>query len=298
MLRLLIGIILIVHGLIVAAQSTGAFGGGKAIANPSWLKWWPTAFGQSWLLAGLGLEQTVAAWLAGLLWLVAGVALVAAGLGVFGVLVPQGWWRGLAMNFAGPFALTQALLTLLQRSAPARIVNITSAAIGMWKGEMFADIHSEQSYLASQAYARSKLFNILWTFALARRLEGSGVIANAADPGTAWTSMTAGIEQRGMPRWVSLIWPLFRWLQRRGTAENAARSSIFLASAPEAASMTGTYIGSNVRPARPPAAALDRANQEKTWELAATLVSNAPTAIGTERVIAGGTPAAPPLAVA
>jgi hypothetical protein len=101
MLRLLIGAMLIVHGLIVAGQSTGAFGGGKAIANPSWLKWWPTAFGQSWLLAGLGLEKTVAAWLAGLLWLIAGVALVGAGLGIFGVLVPQGWWRTLAIGGAG-----------------------------------------------------------------------------------------------------------------------------------------------------------------------------------------------------
>jgi NAD(P)-dependent dehydrogenase (short-subunit alcohol dehydrogenase family) len=209
----------------------------------------------------------------------------------------DGYEATLAMNFVGPFALTQALLPLLQRSAPARIVNVTSAAIGMWKGELFADIHSEQSYLGSQAYARAKLFNILWTFALARRLEGSGVVANAADPGTAWTSMTAGIEQRSLPPWVSLIWPLFRWLQRRGSAENAARSSIFLASAPEAASITGTYIGSKVRPARPPAAALDRANQEKTWELAATLVSNAPTAIGTERVMAVGTAAATPVAV-
>jgi hypothetical protein len=101
MLRFLIGAMLIVHGLIVAAQSPGAFRGGEPLANPSWLAWWPTALGQSWLLAGLGLEQTVAAWLAGLLWLIGGVALVAAGLGVFGVLVPQGWWRALAIGGAG-----------------------------------------------------------------------------------------------------------------------------------------------------------------------------------------------------
>jgi hypothetical protein len=94
MLRYLIGGMLIVHGLIVAAQSNGAFGGGGPSSNPSWLKWWPTALGQSWLLVGLGLEQTVAAWFAGVLWLIAGVTLLVAGLGVFGVLVPQGWWIG------------------------------------------------------------------------------------------------------------------------------------------------------------------------------------------------------------
>jgi hypothetical protein len=101
MLRFLIGGMLIVHGLIVAAQSPGAFRGGEPLANPSWLKWWPTALGQSWLLAGLGLEQTVAAWLAGVLWLIGGVALLVAGLGVFGVLVPQDWWRTLAVGGAG-----------------------------------------------------------------------------------------------------------------------------------------------------------------------------------------------------
>lgn len=101
MLRLLIGGMLIVHGLIVAAQSTGTFGRGDPITNPSWLNWWPTALGQSWLLVGLGVEQMVAARLAGVFWLIGGVALVAAGLGVFGVLVPQEWWRTLAIGGAG-----------------------------------------------------------------------------------------------------------------------------------------------------------------------------------------------------
>jgi hypothetical protein len=123
MLRLLIGIILIVHGLIVAAPSTGAFGGGNPITNPSWLKWWPTAFGQSWLLAGLGLEKSVAAWLAGLLWLLGGVALVAAGLGVLGVLVPQGWWRTLAIGGAG-----MSLLMLLFYLHPFFSIGIGASA--------------------------------------------------------------------------------------------------------------------------------------------------------------------------
>jgi hypothetical protein len=123
MVRLLIGGMLIVHGLIVAAQSTGVFGGGKAIANPSWLKWWPTAFGQSWLLAGLGLEKTAAAWVASLLWLIAGVSLVAAGLGVFDVLVPQGWWRTLAIGGAG-----MSLLMLLFYLHPFYGIGIGASA--------------------------------------------------------------------------------------------------------------------------------------------------------------------------
>ncbi len=123
MLRFLIGGMLIVHGLIVAAQSPSAFGGGEPIANPSWLTWWPTALGQSWLLAGLGLEQTVAARLAGLLWLIGGVALLAAGLGVFGVLVPQGWWRTLAIGGAG-----MSLLLLLFYLHPFYGIGIGASA--------------------------------------------------------------------------------------------------------------------------------------------------------------------------
>lgn len=197
----------------------------------------------------------------------------------------DGYEATLAMNFIGPFALTDALLSLLRASAPARIANVTSAAIAMWKGDPFADVHSERSYLASDAYARSKLFNILWTFALARRLAGTGVVANGVHPGLAWTSMTAATEPRGMPAWMRHVWPLMRWLQRRGSAEKAARSGIFLASAPEAATLTGTYIGSNMRPARPPAVVLDLVMQQRTWALAERLVDEAPTGLTRREVL-------------
>src|SRR5215208_2936767 len=79
----------------------------------------------------------------------------------------------LAMNFVGPFALTEALLPLLRQSAPARIVNVTSAGYIMWKGDLFADYQARDSYDATDAYNRSKYLNLLWTFALACRLEGS-----------------------------------------------------------------------------------------------------------------------------
>jgi retinol dehydrogenase 14 len=198
----------------------------------------------------------------------------------------------LAMNFVGPFALTDALVPLLRASAPARIVNLASMSHRWWKGEVFADLHSTEGYLSSRAYARSKLLNVMWTFALARRLAGSDVVANSADPGGAWTSMTQAFAPRSMPGWVRPFWPLLRVLQRRGSPEQAARSSIFLASAPAAASMTGIYLDSNVQTATPAPAALDRANQEQAWELAVRLVTNAPTATHTDQVSADQAPAA------
>ncbi len=96
MLRFIIAGILIVHGFIVSAQSIGGFKPGAGVANPAWLNWWPKALGQSWLLARLDLEKTLA-WVSGSLWLVGGVLLLAAGLSVFGFIVPQSYWRVLAV---------------------------------------------------------------------------------------------------------------------------------------------------------------------------------------------------------
>ena len=111
MWRFVIGVLLIVHGLIVGAQTFGNFGGspGAGVNNPSWLSWWPTNLGQSWLLTSLGLEKGLAFWLVGLLWLVAMICLVVAGFGVMGVLVPQAWWPALAVAGA---AISLCLLVL------------------------------------------------------------------------------------------------------------------------------------------------------------------------------------------
>lgn len=92
-----IALLLLVHGLISGAQSFGSFGStvsGK-LANPSWLSWWPTKMGQSWLLTTLGMEYRIVFGLVGLLWLVAMICFVAAGFGLLGIVVPHDWWRGL-----------------------------------------------------------------------------------------------------------------------------------------------------------------------------------------------------------
>ncbi|CAA9429120.1 MAG: hypothetical protein AVDCRST_MAG55-2523 [uncultured Rubrobacteraceae bacterium] len=85
-------------------------------------------------------------------------------------LTDDGYEATLAMNFIGPFALTEALLPALVSSAPARMVNLASAAHAMWKGDPLEDAQSQEAYLGLRAYARTKLLNLLWTFALARRL--------------------------------------------------------------------------------------------------------------------------------
>ena len=188
----------------------------------------------------------------------------------------------LAMNFVGPFALTEALLPLLRQSAPARIVNVTSAGYTMWKGDLFADIHSCENFSGVDAYNRSKYLNLLWTLALARRLEGSGIVANALHPGTAWTTMTKGSQKRSLPAAMRPFWPVMRLLQRIGSPEKVACTSVYLASAPDVATITGQYFESSTRSKQLSPELLNDSKQEKTWQLGTSLVRNAVTAIAFE----------------
>jgi hypothetical protein len=99
-MKLLLGALLVIHGLIVAGQAAGSFGSTlpREIPNPAFVNWWPINMGRSWLFSRLGLGDTLAIYrMGGLLWLAGGIALVAAGLGILGFIVPSEWWRGLAI---------------------------------------------------------------------------------------------------------------------------------------------------------------------------------------------------------
>ena len=99
-MKILISILLILHGLIVAGQAAGSFGSTipKEIQNPIFVSWWPINMGRSWVFSLIGLEKTLTVYrIGGLLWLAGGIALVAAGLGILGFIVPTHWWRELAI---------------------------------------------------------------------------------------------------------------------------------------------------------------------------------------------------------
>ena len=90
-MRILIGILLIIHGLITASISRG---GGSPLENPSWLGWWPTPLGSSWLLSPLGLEPSVVSRILGILFGLAGLCFLGSSVGIF---IGQDWWRTLTM---------------------------------------------------------------------------------------------------------------------------------------------------------------------------------------------------------
>lgn len=187
----------------------------------------------------------------------------------------DGYEATLALCFAGPAALTQALLPLLTQKLGARVVNMSSSAYKMWRHGAFDDIQSERAYVGIQAHAHAKLLNLIWTFALAEQLRAQGISVNATNPGAAWTPGTAQLTPEAVPPG-NTSGPVVRFFQRRGSPAKAAQNPLWLAASSEADGLTGTYL--ERRRQHQPNVAADRDNQRRVIELAQTLVSQAPTA--------------------
>ena len=158
-------------------------------------------------------------------------------LGAQRQLSPQGYELGLATNHLGPFLLTSLLLDKLKASPAARVVNVASTAYRMARPNL-ADLQSTRSYGALGVYANTKLFNIMFTQELARRLRAHGianVTTNALHPGVVASSF--GSAANGlMSVFVQLGRPFMI------STEKGAETSVFLASAPEVASTSGGYF--------------------------------------------------------
>ncbi len=121
-MKIIIAVLLIVHGLIVAGQSSASFHPTGGVQNPAWLNWWPAGLGQSWLLSGV--ETTLVVRFGGLVWLAAGLALIASGLALLKLLIPFEHWRVLALTGA---ILSLAMLLLYLH--PFYVIGIASSAV-------------------------------------------------------------------------------------------------------------------------------------------------------------------------
>ena len=106
----------------------------------------------------------------------------------------DGLERTFAVNHLAPFLLTNLLLDRLRASAPARVVTVSSGAQAMGRIDL-DDLQGSQGYNGQRAYNQSKLANVMFTYELARRLEGSGVTANVLHPGVVRTAF--GQEDSG-----------------------------------------------------------------------------------------------------
>ncbi|HJN58305.1 MAG TPA: SDR family oxidoreductase [Nitrososphaerales archaeon] len=139
-----------------------------------------------------------------------------------------------ALNHLSYFLLTDLLLDTIKVSAPSRIINVSSDA---HKGAKinFDDIQGKKKYGAMRAYGQSKLANILFTYELARKLEGSGVTSNALHPG--FVASSFGSNMRGAFRLILRFLQLFAM-----SSEKGAETSIYLATSPDVANINGKYF--------------------------------------------------------
>jgi retinol dehydrogenase 12 len=173
-------------------------------------------------------------------------------------LTAQGFERTWALNHLAYVQLTLGLLPLLRSSAPARIVNVAS---GLYAGKLnFDNLQGEQNYSVNAAYMQSKLANLLFTYALARRLAGTGVTVNAVNPGIVGTGI--GREVTGLNRFISDV--LLRPLQK--TPEQGAYPSLHMATSPEVAGLSGKFFNKTTFVQTRPFTH-DEALQERLWAL-------------------------------
>jgi retinol dehydrogenase 14 len=140
-----------------------------------------------------------------------------------------------ALNHLAPFLLTSLLLERLKASAPARIVTVASGAQSM--GEIdFDDLMGDRKYSGQAAYNQSKLANVMFTYELARRLEGTGVTATALHPGMTSTAFSAEDPARAFAPLVAVMRPFMR------SPQKGAETPIYLASSPEVEGISGRYF--------------------------------------------------------
>jgi NAD(P)-dependent dehydrogenase (short-subunit alcohol dehydrogenase family) len=178
-------------------------------------------------------------------------------------LTPDGLEATFAVNHLAYFLLTGLLLPRLRAAAPgARVVNVASDA-HRWGALDFDDLQNERAYKPMRVYAQSKTANILFTRALAKRLAGSGVSANALHPGAIATRLGRG--QGPFSEGLSRLLGLFM-----KSPEQGADTSIFLASAPELEGVSGRYFARR-REQEPRPHARDDAAAERLWGISETL---------------------------
>lgn len=167
-----------------------------------------------------------------------------------------------ALNHLAYFLLTNLLLERLVSSAPARIVNVSSDAHQAARLDL-NDLENRRAFSGFKAYSQSKLANVLFTYELARRMQGRGVTVNALHPGFVATNF--GVSNGGFFR------PLFRLLQLAAIKPvEGARTTLYLASSPDLAGVSGQYFAKE-KAVRSTAASYDEDTARRLWEVSAQM---------------------------
>jgi retinol dehydrogenase-14 len=170
-----------------------------------------------------------------------------------------------AVNYLAHFLLTNLLLDIIKRSAPARIINVAGAYHA--KGKIsFDDLQGEKDFDGQRANHQSKLADVLFTYELARRLKRAGVTANCLHPGMVATDLID--KDRDFPVFFKYLYKLSRPLMK--SPAKGAETSISLASSPEVEGVTGQYFV-NKKIAKSSPESRDVQLAQRLWEVSEKL---------------------------
>ena len=173
--------------------------------------------------------------------------------------------RGGGHGATGGIGKATAVGLARKASAPARIVTVASGAHTLGRLN-FDDLQGELKYSGQRAYNASKLANVMFTYELARRLQGSGVTATVLHPCIVRTSF--GREYQSAL--FTLMLPLMRPFMK-STVKGAA-TSVYLASSPTVEGVSSQYFASS-KPKKSSKLSYDTAAASRLWKLSADLVS-------------------------
>ena len=182
----------------------------------------------------------------------------------------DGLERTFALNHLAPFLLTNLLLDRLIASAPARIVTVSSGAQARGRID-FDDLQGERNYSGQRAYSQSKLANVMFTYELARRLEGTGVTATVLHPGVVRTSFGAEDQAAHFAVLIRMARPFMK------TAAQGAVTPVYLACSPQVEGVTGRYFA-NRKPKTAAKTAYDTTAAARLWQVSADLTDLTATA--------------------
>lgn len=160
-----------------------------------------------------------------------------------------------AVNHLAPFLLTLLLLDVMKRSAPGRIVNVSSEAHRSGKMN-FNDLEGNKSWNSLKSYSQSKLANILFTRKLAGILENENITVNCLHPGVVATRLFDKL-----PKILVKLFSLFMISPAKG-----AQTSIFLASSPEVENNSGEYF-KKMKIKKTTAEATNKKVADRLWEI-------------------------------
>ena len=179
-------------------------------------------------------------------------------------LTADGLEHTFALNHLAPFLLTSLLLDRLKESSPARIVTVSSGAHSMGRID-FDDLMGERAYSGQGAYNQSKLANVMFTYELARRIDGTGVTATVLHPGMTSTGFGSEDTARGWKPLIAVMRPFMKRPAR------GAETSVYLASSPDVDGVTGTYFADR-KPRESHGSSYDVVAAARLWQESSDLV--------------------------